>query len=57
LTVFTASIGILAMITGLYWMNVELPGQDNSYMFFVIVMIMIAILFGGLYLGKKKEWR
>jgi Mg2+ and Co2+ transporter CorA len=57
LTVFTASIGILAMITGLYWMNVKLPGQDNPYMFFVIVMIMIAILFGGLYLGKKKEWR
>lgn len=46
LTIFTASIGILAMITGLYGMNVELPGQDNPYMFFIIIIVMMIILFG-----------
>jgi len=57
LTVFTASIGILAMITWLYGMNVALPGQDNPYTFFVIIAVMIIIFFGWLYMGKKKERR
>lgn len=57
LTIFTASIGILAMITWLYGMNVQLPGQDNPYMFFFIVVAMIVILFGWLYIGKKKDRR
>jgi len=37
LTIFTATIGILAVITGLYGMNVPLPGQGSPYAFPVIM--------------------
>ena len=57
LTIFTASIGILAMITWLYGMNVPLPGQNNPHMFVIIVWCMAIFFVWGLTLAKKNDWR
>lgn len=57
LTIFTATIGILAVITGLYGMNVSLPGQESPYAFHVIMGCMGLFLMGGLIFAKRRDRR
>ncbi|HKL44389.1 MAG TPA: CorA family divalent cation transporter, partial [Candidatus Absconditabacterales bacterium] len=56
LTIFTAIIGIMTFITGLYGMNVSLPGQNYMYMFSLIIGGMIFIAVVTLFFFKRKGW-
>lgn len=46
LTVITLCLTIPTMLAGLYGMNVPLPGQDNPGMFWVVVLLSIAVALG-----------
>jgi magnesium transporter len=56
LTIFSVIIGALTLISGIYGMNVTLPGAANSHFFLVIMGIMggaaIALL---IFFSKKKR--
>lgn len=56
LTIVTAIVGIMTFLTGLYGMNVLLPWQDISYMFFVMILMMFLIWIAMLLFFKKKWW-
>lgn len=43
-TIFTAIIGVMTLISGMYGMNVKLPGDTHPYMFFIILSIMMLII-------------
>lgn len=55
LTVFTILIGIIGAISGLFGMNIKLPGAENPYifyyLFFFIGLIWVVFIF---FLKKKK---
>jgi magnesium transporter len=57
LTVLTVMIGTMTLITGLYGMNVPLPGQGNVYTFVVILCFMLFLGIGGLLVAKRKGLR
>lgn len=56
LTIVTAIFGIMTFLTGLYGMNVLLPWQDVSYMFFVMIFMMLVIWISMFLVFKKKGW-
>ena len=56
LTIFTAIIWIMTFITGLYGMNVTLPGQTWWSTFMVIVWAMVSIWVVTLVFFKRKGW-
>lgn len=56
LTIVTAIFGIMTFLTGLYGMNILLPWQNFSYMFFVIIFLMFSIWTAMLLFFNKKWW-
>ncbi|GAB4568879.1 MAG: magnesium/cobalt transporter CorA [Anaerolineae bacterium] len=56
LTVISVIMLPLTLISGVYGMNVVLPMQDHPFAFFLIVLIMIAIMLGMLYAFKRRGW-
>ena len=56
LTIFTAIIWIMTFITGLYGMNVTLPGQTWWNTFVMIVWAMVSIWVVTLLFFKRKGW-
>ena len=56
LTIFTAIIWIMTFITGLYGMNVTLPGQTWWNTFLMIVWAMLSIWVVTLLFFKRKGW-
>lgn len=55
LTIFAAITWILTMISGIYGMNVDLPGQENPHFFIMIMIIMIIFSILFLWIFKKKK--
>jgi magnesium transporter len=53
LTIFTAILWVLTLISGIYWMNVKLPLQnyDNTFLLLMILMLITSIIM--YYLLKK----
>jgi len=43
LTIFTVMMGIFAVITGFYGMNINLPGQHHPLMFAAILVALLGI--------------
>jgi magnesium transporter len=43
LTIFTVMMGIFAVITGFYGMNIDLPGQEHPLMFAAILIALLGI--------------
>jgi magnesium transporter len=56
LTVLTVIIWILTMISGIYWMNVELPWQNSTLAFTYILLIMFVFAVITIIIFKKKKW-
>ena len=56
LTIFTAIIWIMTFITGLFGMNVILPGQNSVYTLLFIVWSMVFIAMITLFFFKRKGW-
>ncbi len=56
LTVLTIVIWLMTMISGLYGMNVRLPGESSPVMFFVILGIMLLVSWLVFFFVKKKKW-
>jgi len=56
LTVLTIIIWIMTMISGLYGMNINLPGQNSPKMFFVVLWIMLLVSWLVFFIVKKKKW-
>ncbi|MDD3262435.1 MAG: CorA family divalent cation transporter [Candidatus Absconditabacteria bacterium] len=56
LTVLTIIIGIMTMISGLYGMNVRLPGENNPIMFPIVLGIMLLVSGLIFFIVKKKKW-
>ena len=46
----------LTFITGVYGMNVGLPLQDNPWVFWIILAVMIAFIIGFIFYAKRKRW-
>lgn len=46
----------LTFITGVYGMNVGLPLQDNTWVFWIILAVMIAFIIGFIFYAKRKRW-
>ena len=56
LTVLTVIIWIMTMISGIYWMNISLPWQENAYAFTYLIWGMLIMACITLFLFKKKKW-
>jgi len=56
LTVLTIIIWIMTMISGLYGMNVRLPGENNPIMFPIVLGIMLLVSWLIFFIVKKKKW-
>ena len=56
LTVLTIIIWIMTMISGLYGMNVRLPGENNPVMFPIVLGIMFLVSWLIFFIVKKKKW-
>jgi magnesium transporter len=56
LTIVTVIIWIMTFITGLYGMNLDLPGQNWSFMFVFIIGTMVLIGTWTLIFFKRKGW-
>lgn len=57
LTIFTAVILPLSLITSLYGMNIKyLPGSDNPFAFFIFIILMIVVSISSLIYFKWKKW-
>jgi magnesium transporter len=56
LTIFTAVIGVMTLITGFYGMNVVLPGEQVTQMYWYILggMALLAIVMVVFF--KQKKW-
>lgn len=55
LTIFTALTWVLTLISGIYWMNISLPGQSSSYFFFILMGIMFVVCAWLLRIFKKEK--
>jgi len=55
LTIFAAITWVLTMISGIYGMNITLPGQQHPYFFIMLMGIMFIVCFGLLLFFKKKK--
>jgi magnesium transporter len=57
LTVFTATLMPLTVMTGIYGMNFEnMPELHSRYGYFIVLAVMAAITFGMLAFFRKKKW-
>jgi len=56
LTIFSAITWILTLISGIYGMNITLPGQQNQDFFPILMIIMWIVCFTLLRIFKKKKW-
>jgi len=56
LTVLTILLTVPLVVASLYGMNVDLPMQENSLAFVLIILINIAIVMALVVLFKKKHW-
>lgn len=56
LTIFTALVWTMTLISWLYGMNVPLPFQESTYALFVIVGLMILIISSMILVFKKLRW-
>jgi magnesium transporter len=56
LTIFAAITWVLTMISGIYGMNISLPGQTNNYFFFILMTVMIVVSILLLWFFKRKKW-
>ncbi len=56
LTVFSVLLLPLTFLTGLYGINVALPGDDFQHVFYVLVIIMATVVTGMLAYFKYKRW-
>ena len=56
LTIFTAITWVLTLISGIYGMNIALPGQDQEYFYAILFAIMVAISIGLILYFRKKKW-
>lgn len=56
LTIFSALTGVLTLISGIYGMNITLPGQSNTNFFPILMTIMWVVCLGLLRIFKKKKW-
>ncbi|MBU4314260.1 MAG: magnesium/cobalt transporter CorA [Actinobacteria bacterium] len=56
LTIFSVIILPLALISGIYGMNIVLPLERNPFAFIIIVVVMIIISIGMLVYFKYKDW-
>ncbi|PZM85749.1 MAG: hypothetical protein DLD55_06150 [candidate division SR1 bacterium] len=56
LTILTVIIGIMTMISGIYGMNISLPGQEHPWAFFLLMggMLIMAILTILIFKTKKR---
>ena len=55
LTIFTAMIGMMTLVTGFYWMNITLPGAQYAYASVYILCGMIIIVWLMLFVFKKNK--
>lgn len=55
LTIFAAITWILTMISGIYGMNITLPGQEHPYFFLMLIGFMLVVCFWLLRIFKKKK--
>lgn len=55
LTVATLALTIPTMLAGLFGMNVNLPGMDYPYMFWVIAGVSVGVSAGVVYYFIKKR--
>lgn len=56
LTIFSAFMLPLTLVTSFYWMNITLPFQENPFfVYFLLIWWMISML--GIYFYLKKKWR
>ena len=56
LTILTVIIGVMTMISGMFWMNVQLPLADSPYAFLILLVIMIVMGVLIVRIFKKKKW-
>lgn len=55
LTFFTAITWVLTLISGIYGMNIKLPGQENEYFYAILLLIMGAVSMSLVWYFKKKK--
>jgi len=56
LTIVTAIVWFLTLITGFYGMNIKLPGQDFPYMGWLVGGLMLVFVVVLLWVFKRKKW-
>lgn len=56
LTIFTVLLWILTWISGLYWMNVDLPAQNYIWVFWWLLGWMMIIVVLTVVYFKRKKW-
>jgi len=56
LTIFTVLLWILTWISGLYWMNVDLPAQNYIWVFWWLLGWMMLIVIITVLYFKRKKW-
>jgi magnesium transporter len=56
LTVFSVVMLPLTLVTGFFGMNVAFPGEATRWMFWTILGLMLAILFGMIGFFRYKRW-
>ena len=55
LTVFTIIVSIPAAISGLYGMNVALPGEGSQYVFWYVILVIVLLWFAFMYFIWKRR--
>lgn len=56
LTIFSVSILPLTLLSGIYGMNIELPGTDNPHLIWVMFGVLLLIILIVIAILKKKDW-
>jgi magnesium transporter len=56
LTIISSIILPLTFITGLYGMNVRLPFQEDSWAFYGLIGVMVAVAGIFMFVFKRRKW-
>jgi len=56
LTILATVLMGLAVVTGIYGMNIPLPFQDSNYSFVYVLIIMFSVIGGMLYFFRRQRW-
>ena len=56
LTIITAITAILNVVTGFWGMNLDLPGIHDPHVFWITVVMMLALIGGSIALFKRMRW-